>query len=71
MATVTELWLVHSLIRNPGFVRSRQQLMDDANIYVDDQTITSHVKRIRRKFLKIDEAFDKLDTVYGAGYRWN
>jgi len=69
--TVTELWLVHSLIRNPGFVRSRQQLMDDANIYVDDQTITSHVKRIRRKFLKIDEAFDKLDTVYGAGYRWN
>jgi two-component system OmpR family response regulator len=38
---------------------------------VDDQTITSHVKRIRRKFLKIDAAFDKLDTVYGAGYRWN
>jgi two-component system OmpR family response regulator len=69
--TVTELWLVHSLIRHPGFVRSRQQLMDDANIYVDDQTITSHVKRIRRKFLKIDETFDKLDTVYGAGYRWN
>ena len=69
--TVTELWLVHSLIRHPGFVRSRQQLMDDANIYVDDQTITSHVKRIRRKFLKIDAAFDKLDTVYGAGYRWN
>jgi len=69
--TVTELWLVHSLIRHPGFVRSRQQLMDDANIYVDDQTITSHVKRIRRKFLKIDATFNKLDTVYGAGYRWN
>jgi len=69
--TVTELWLVHSLVRHPGFVRSRQQLMDDANIYVDDQTITSHVKRIRRKFLKVDRAFDKLDTVYGAGYRWN
>jgi two-component system OmpR family response regulator len=45
--------------------------MDDANILVDDQTITSHVKRIRRKFKESDESFDKLDTVYGAGYRWN
>ena len=69
--TVTELWIVHSLARRPGHVRSRQQLMDDANILVDDQTITSHVKRIRRKFKAIDESFDKLDTVYGAGYRWN
>ena len=69
--TVTELWIVHSLIRHPGHVRSRQQLMDDASIFVDDQTITSHVKRIRRKFKAIDGAFDKLDTVYGAGYRWN
>jgi len=69
--TVTELWIIHSLARRPGHVRSRQQLMDDANILVDDQTITSHVKRIRRKFKAIDEAFDKLDTVYGAGYRWN
>ena len=69
--TVTELWVVHSLARHPGHVRSRQQLMDDANILVDDQTITSHVKRIRRKFKAIDGAFDKLDTVYGAGYRWN
>ena len=69
--TVTELWIVHSLARRPGHVRSRQQLMDDANILVDDQTITSHVKRIRRKFKTIDESFDKLDTVYGAGYRWN
>jgi len=69
--TVTELWIVHSLARRPGSVRSRQQLMDDANILVDDQTITSHVKRIRRKFKEIDESFDKLDTVYGAGYRWN
>ena len=69
--TVTELWIVHSLARRPGHVRSRQQLMDDANILVDDQTITSHVKRIRRKFKGIDDAFDKLDTVYGAGYRWN
>ena len=69
--TVTELWIVHSLVGQPGHVRSRQQLMDDANILVDDQTITSHVKRIRRKFKDIDDAFDKLDTVYGAGYRWN
>ncbi len=69
--TVTELWIVHSLARHPGHVRSRQQLMDDANILVDDQTITSHVKRIRRKFKATDDSFDKLDTVYGAGYRWN
>jgi two-component system OmpR family response regulator len=69
--TVTEMWIVHSLARRPGHVRSRQQLMDDANILVDDQTITSHVKRIRRKFKGNDESFDKLDTVYGAGYRWN
>jgi two-component system OmpR family response regulator len=69
--TVTELWIVHSLARRPGHVRSRQQLMDDANILVDDQTITSHVKRIRRKFKAGDDSFDKLDTVYGAGYRWN
>ncbi len=69
--TVTELWIVHSLARRPGHVRSRQQLMDDANILVDDQTITSHIKRIRRKFKMADKSFDKLDTVYGAGYRWN
>jgi len=69
--TVTELWIVHSLARRPGSVRSRQQLMDDANVLVDDQTITSHIKRIRRKFKECDASFDKLDTVYGAGYRWN
>ncbi len=68
--TVTEFWIIHSLIKHPGHVRSRQQLMDDANVLVDDQTITSHVKRIRRKFLAADPGFDRLDTVYGAGYRW-
>ena len=68
--TVTEFWIIHSLIRHPCFVRSRQQLMDDANVVVDDQTITSHVKRIRRKFVAVDPDFDRLDTVYGAGYRW-
>ena len=44
--------------------------MDDANVLVDDQTITSHIKRIRRKFVGVDPSFDRLDTVYGAGYRW-
>jgi len=68
--TVTEFWIIHSLIRHPGHVRTRQQLMDDANVLVDDQTITSHVKRIRRKFVNVDPVFDSLDTVYGAGYRW-
>ena len=70
LLTVTEFWLIHSLIRHPGHVRTRQQLMDDANVLVDDQTITSHIKRIRRKFVSVDPAFDRLDTVYGAGYRW-
>jgi two-component system OmpR family response regulator len=68
--TVTEFWIIHSLIRHPGHVRTRQQLMDDANVLVDDQTITSHIKRIRRKFHRVDSDFDCLDTVYGAGYRW-
>lgn len=68
--TVTEFWIIHSLVRHPGHVRTRQQLMDDANVLVDDQTITSHIKRIRKKFLAEDPDFDQLDTVYGAGYRW-
>ncbi len=69
--TVTEFWIIHSLARHPGHVRTRQQLMDDASVLVDDQTITSHVKRIRRKFEASDPAFDQLHTVYGAGYRWD
>ena len=68
--TVTEFWLVYSLARRPGHVRTRQQLMDDANLYVDEQTVTSHIKRIRRKFEQVDDDFDSLETVYGAGYRW-
>jgi two-component system OmpR family response regulator len=51
-------------------VKSREQLMRDANLVVDDGTITSHIKRIRRKFLAVDPAFDAIDTVYGMGYRW-
>ncbi len=68
--TVTEYWLIHSLARYPGHVRSREQLMDDANVFVDAQTITSHIKRIRRKFQTIDTSFAQMETVYGAGYRW-
>ena len=61
---------MHSLVRHPGHVRSRQQLMDDASVVVDEQTITSHVKRIRKKFKEVNQDFDHLDTIYGAGYRW-
>ena len=69
--TLTEFWLVHSLARFPGHVKDREQLMRDAHIVVDDATITSHVKRIRRKFQAVDPAFAAIDTVYGLGYRWN
>ncbi|MGZ5661154.1 MAG: winged helix-turn-helix domain-containing protein, partial [Usitatibacter sp.] len=68
--TVTEFWMVHSLARHPGHVKGRDQLMRDAEMVVDDGTITSHVKRIRKKFLAVDAAFDAIDTVYGLGYRW-
>ena len=68
--TLTEYWLVHALARHPGHVKSRQQLMDAANTVLDDNTITSHVKRIRRKFSAIDDGFDAIETVYGMGYRW-
>ncbi|NND89656.1 MAG: response regulator [Granulosicoccus sp.] len=68
--TVTEYWLVDCLARNPGQVRSRQQLMDAANLVLDDQTITAHIKRIRAKFIQMDDAFAGIQTVYGLGYRW-
>ena len=68
--TLTEFWIVHSLARHSGHVKSREQLMADAHIVVDDSTITSHVKRIRRKFAATDPAFDSIDTLYGMGYRW-
>jgi two-component system OmpR family response regulator len=68
--TLTEFWMVHALARYPGHVKDRDSLMRDAKIVVDDSTITSHVKRIRRKFEAIDPAFDRIDTVYGMGYRW-
>ena len=68
--TVTEFWIVHALARRPGHVKSREQLMREAEVVVDDATITSHVKRIRRKFVAVDPSFDEIDTVHGAGYRW-
>jgi two-component system, OmpR family, response regulator len=68
--TLTEFWLVHSLARFPGHVKGREQLMRDAHIVVDDSTITSHIKRIRRKFQALDPRFAAIDSVYGLGYRW-
>ncbi|WP_417763147.1 proteobacterial dedicated sortase system response regulator [Shewanella sp.] len=69
--TVTEFWMVHAMAKHPGHVRSRGDLMQEAKIYVDDSTITSHIKRIRKKFIAIDANFDCIDTVYGMGYRWD
>jgi len=69
--TVTEFWMVYALAKYPGHVKSREQLMQESRLVVDDSTITSHVKRIRRKFVDIDPAFECIDAVYGMGYRWN
>jgi two-component system OmpR family response regulator len=69
--TLTEFWIVHALARHPGHVRSREQLMGEARMVVDDSTVTSHVKRIRKKLLALDPGFDRIETVYGMGYRWS
>ena len=68
--TVTEIWILHALVKHPGHVKSRDQLMEAANTYVDGGTITSHIKRLRKKFVALDEQFDAIEAVYGAGYRW-
>lgn len=68
--TITEFWLVHALAKHPGHVKNRTQLMTDSKIYVDDSTITSHIKRIRKKFMQNDSNFDCIETIYGMGYRW-
>ena len=70
LLSLTEFWIVHAIARHPGHVKNRQQLMDAASVVLDDNTITSHVKRIRRKFQAVDPAFDAIQTVYGMGYRW-
>ncbi|MBN7795927.1 proteobacterial dedicated sortase system response regulator [Parahaliea mediterranea] len=68
--TVTEFWMVHALARHPGHVKNRRQLMEAANVVLDDNSITSHIKRIRRKFQRVDTDFDAIETAYGMGYRW-
>jgi two-component system response regulator ChvI len=71
--TVTEFLLVKALAVRPGMVKNRDQLIDAAygeNIYVDDRTIDSHVKRIRKKFRAVDADFAQIETLYGIGYRY-
>jgi two-component system response regulator ChvI len=71
--TVTEFLLLQSLAQRPGFVKSRDNLMDaayDDQVYVDDRTIDSHIKRMRRKFRQVDADFDAIETLYGVGYRY-
>jgi len=71
--TVTEFLLLQGLARRPGHVKSRDQLIDAAygeNIYVDDRTIDSHIKRLRKKFRKVDAEFSEIETLYGVGYRY-
>ena len=72
--TVTEFLLLESLVNRPGYVKNRDQLMSAAysdDLYVDDRTIDSHIKRIRRKFKAIDKDFNSIETLYGVGYRFN
>jgi len=72
--TVTEFLLLECLVNRPGYVKNRDQLMSAAysdDLYVDDRTIDSHIKRIRRKFKAIDKNFNSIETLYGVGYRFN
>jgi len=71
--TVTEFLILHSLAQRPGYVKSRDALMDaayDDQVYVDDRTIDSHIKRLRKKFKAVDTDFDAIETLYGVGYRY-
>ena len=71
--TVTEFMILEALAQRPGFVKSRDQLMDAAyqdDVYVDDRTIDSHIKRLRRKFRQVDKEFKAIETLYGVGYRF-
>ena len=72
--TVTEFLILHALAMRPGVVKSRDALMDaayDEQVYVDDRTIDSHIKRLRKKFREVDGEFDAIETLYGVGYRYN
>ena len=71
--TVTEFLILHALAQRPGFVKSRDQLMDaayDDQVYVDDRTIDSHIKRIRKKFREVAKDFNSIETLYGVGYKY-
>jgi len=71
--TVTEFLILQALAQRPGIVKSRDSLMDaayDDQIYVDDRTIDSHIKRLRKKFKAVDNTFDVIETLYGVGYRF-
>lgn len=71
--TVTEFLILQALAHRPGYVKNRDQLMDaayDDQVYVDDRTIDSHIKRLRKKFREVDESFDGIETLYGVGYRY-
>ncbi len=71
--TVTEFLILHSLAQRPGVVKSRDALMDsayDEQVYVDDRTIDSHIKRLRKKFKQVDDDFEMIETLYGVGYRF-
>jgi two-component system response regulator ChvI len=71
--TVTEFLILQSLAQRPGFVKSRNNLMDaayDDEVYVDDRTIDSHIKRLRKKFKQVDDSFESIETLYGVGYRY-
>ncbi|OXT02046.1 DNA-binding response regulator [Notoacmeibacter marinus] len=71
--TVTEFLILHALAQRPGVVKSRDALMDaayDEQVYVDDRTIDSHIKRLRKKFKAVDDEFDMIETLYGVGYRF-
>jgi len=72
--TVTEFLLLQALAQRPGFVKSRDQLMDvayDDQVYVDDRTIGSHIKRLRKKMRMVDDEFSAIETLYGIGYKYN
>lgn len=71
--TVTEFLILQALAQRPGYVKSRDSLMDaayDDQVYVDDRTIDSHIKRLRKKFKEVDDNFDAIETLYGVGYRY-
>jgi two-component system, OmpR family, response regulator ChvI len=73
MLTVTEFLILQALATRPGVVKTRDALMDaayDDQVYVDDRTIDSHIKRLRKKFKQADESFDVIETLYGVGYRF-